>query len=329
MNGGEWVWVPEQEPTLWTLLAADLQPLPVLPAIGFVLAVLYLAGAVRLWVIRRRWSVVRTLSFLLGCVLLVLTTGLAIEGYGYALFSVFMFQQLTLMIAIPPLLVLGSPGTLLLRAVPHRGLGRVVLRLAFAGLRSRVSRWLLHPALGIPICLLSFYGLYLGGLADVFLASSAGHISLEVLFLVAGMLFTIPILSADPLPIRLGYGGRLLDILVEMALHAFFGVIVMMTPGVLVEAFATPPAAWRLDPVADQQIAGGLAWSYGEGPTALILIYLLHRWYRADTTRARAADRQADELGDPDLAAYNAYLAGLRGGDHNRPTPNTLKGELK
>ena len=66
------------------------------------------------------------------------------------------------------------------------------------------------------------------------------------------------------------------------------------------------------------------------GSIALILIYLLHRWYRSDTTRARAADRQADELGDPDLAAYNAYLARLRGsGDNTRPTPNTLKGESK
>jgi putative membrane protein len=329
LNWPDWVWIPEQAPTLWRLIAPEFQPVPILPVIGLVMAALYLAGAIRMWATRRRWSVVRTLFFLLGCALIVLTMGLAVEGYGYVMFSVFMFQQLTLMIAVPPLLILGSPGTLLLRATPHRGLGHLVHRLAFAGLRSRLSRWLLHPALGIPIFLLSFYGLYLGGLADYFLMSAVGHIALEVLFLVAGMIFTIPILSSDPLPIRLGHGGRVLDILLEMALHAFFGVIVMMTPGILVDAFANPPADWNLDPVADQQIAGGLAWSYGEGPTALILIYLLHSWYRADTRQARAADRKADEQGDPDLAAYNEYLARLRGGRDDHPTSNTLEGEPK
>lgn len=329
MNWPDWVWIPQEPPDLWRLIAPEFQPIPILPVIGLVMAVLYMAGAIRMWATRRRWSVVRTLFFLLGCALIVLTMGLAIEGYGYVMFSVFMFQQLTLMIAVPPLLILGSPGTLLLRATPHHGLGRLVHRLAFAGLRSRLSRWLLHPAFGIPIYLLSFYGLYLGNLADYFLMNAVGHITLEVMFLLAGMIFTIPILSADPLPIRLSHGGRVLDILLEMALHAFFGVIVMMTPGILVDAFANPPTDWNLDPVADQQIAGGLAWSYGEGPTALILIYLLHSWYRADTRQARAADRKADEQGDPDLAAYNEYLARLRSPRENHPTDNTHEGEPK
>lgn len=331
MNWPDWVWIPDQAPTLWRLMAPNVQPVPILPVVGLTMAALYLSGAIRMWAVRRRWSVVRTLLFLLGCAVFVLTTGLAVEGYGYVMFSVFMFQQLTLMIAVPPLLVLGSPGTLLLRATPHRGLGHLVNRLAFTGLRSRLGRWLLHPAFGIPVYLLSFYGLYLGGLADYFLMSVVGHIALEISFLVAGMIFTIPILSNGPLPIRLGHGGRVLDILIEMALHAFFGVIVMMTPGILVAAFANPPADWNLDPVVDQQIAGGLAWSYGEGPTALMLIYLLHRWYHADTRNAREADRRADEQGDPDLAAYNEYLARLRGRDShdNKPISHTHEGEQK
>ena len=80
---------------------------------------LYLLGALRLWRQHRRWSVLRTVSFVSGCAVLAAVTGLAVEDYGEALLSVFMFQQLTLMMAIPPLLVLGSPGALLLRATPH------------------------------------------------------------------------------------------------------------------------------------------------------------------------------------------------------------------
>ncbi|WP_369010577.1 cytochrome c oxidase assembly protein, partial [Bacillus cereus] len=57
--------------------------------------------------------------FLLGCLLLAAVMGLAIEGYGQVMFSVFMFQQMTLMMAVPPLLLLGAPGTLLLRSSPR------------------------------------------------------------------------------------------------------------------------------------------------------------------------------------------------------------------
>ncbi len=312
LNPDDPVWIPTAPPGLSEFLAFSPQPLPVLPVIGMLMAVAYVAGAVRLWRTGRRWSVGRTVLFLAGCTLTIVVTGAGIEGYGFALFSVFMFQQLTLMMAIPPLLVLGAPGTLLLRALPHAGPGPLIHRAAIAALRSRAARFLVHPGFALPVFLMSFYGLYLGGLADFFLASWIGHIALEIFFLAAGIIFTVPVLSPDPLPRRQGYGGRLLDLFGEMALHAFFGVIVMMAAAPLVKVFADPPIAWGIDPLYDQQIAGGLSWSYGEFPTLIILLYLLPRWFNHDTSRARAADRHADAHGSPDLDAYNEYLASLR-----------------
>lgn len=85
----------------------------------------------------------------------------------------------------------------------------------------------------------------------------------------------------------------------------------MLTPSIMVSAFANPPPSWGIDPLADQQIAVGLAWSYGEGPATATVVYLVWRWYRHDTARSAADDRDADRTGDPDLAAYNQYLARL------------------
>ena len=305
-------WISDTPPTLEAFLTPILPPVPVLPVLGLLMAVMYLAGAIRLWRQGRRWSVARTVCFLLGCIVLVAVTGLAVEGYGYLLFSVFMFQQLTLMMAIPPLLVLGSPGTLLLRAAPHRGLGRVILRLALAGLRSRIARWALSPWIAMPLFLMSFYGFYLGGLADPILQTPGGHPLLEIAFLAAGVLFTIPILSNDPLPVRMTYPGRAMDLFAEAALHAFFGVFLMMSPTLFVETFAGPTTALGIDPLDDQWLAGALAWSYGEGPTVVMLLYVMHRWFRDDTARAAKADKYADAHGDPELDAYNAYLDALR-----------------
>ena len=304
-------WIPEAPPTLLGFLSPVPLPLPVLPVLAGLLAAAYLAGAVRLWALGRQWPVWRTVSFLLGCIALATVTGLGVEAYGYALFSVFMFQQLTLMMAIPPLLVLGSPGTLLLRTTPHHGAGLLILRAAHAGLRSRTARWLLSPWLAVPLYLAAFYGLYLADFADPILSTVTGHTLLEVGFLVAGMLFTIPILSSDPLPVRMSHGGRALDVFAEAALHAFFGVFLMMATSTLVQGFADPTSALGMDPIEDQRLAGGLAWSYGEAPTLLMLIYVMHRWFREDTAQASAADRRADTLGDPEFDAYNDYLARL------------------
>lgn len=307
------VWVPSAPPSLAEYLAPNLQPIPVIPVIALLSAAFYLAGAIRLWSQGRPWSVPATLSFLAGCLVTALVMGAGIEGYGLKMFSLFMFQQLTLMMAVPPLLVFGSPGRLLLRTMPHHGAGRVALRVALGSLRSSWARCLLHPAFTVTLFLLSFYGLYFAGIVDLLLPSWYGHVGLELLFLIAGILFTVPLISTDPLPRKQGHLGRMIDLFSEMPLHAFFGVIVMMATAPMVRFFGSMPTAWGIDPVRDQGVAGGLAWSYGELPSVLLLMLILFRWQREDTREARRKDYEADYTGtDPeDLVAYNTYLAGL------------------
>jgi len=305
------VWLPSAPPSWETYLAPTLQPVPVIPVIGLLAATLYLAGAIRVWTTGRHWSPWATLSFLSGCTVLVVVMGAGVEGYGLEMYSVFMFQQLTLMMAIPPLLVLGRPGTLLLRATPHNWAGRPVLVAARWGLRSWPGRVALHPALMIPLFLLCFYALYLSDLAGELLSTWAGHLSLELLFLVAGILFTVPVLSRDPLPKPQGHLGRAADMFIEMPTHAFFGVVVMMASAPLVSAFTHPPASWGVDIMADQGVAGGLAWSYGELPSLIMLVIIFVRWNKDETRKVTAADRRIDAEGNPELDAYNDYLRNL------------------
>ena len=308
------VWLPTAPPSWEAYLAPTIQPIPVIPVIGLVLAGIYLAGAIRVWATGRRWSPWATLSFLAGCAVLVIVMGAGVEGYGLEMFSVFMFQQLTLMMAIPPLLVLGRPGTLLLRAVPHRGFGKTVLVAARWGLHSGFGRVLLHPALMIPVFLLCFYALYFSSLAGRLLSTWTGHLSLELLFLIAGVLFTVPVLSRDPLPSPQGHLGRAADMFIEMPTHAFFGVIVMMSTTPMVSAFTHPPASWGIDVLADQVTAGGLAWSYGELPALIMLLIIFVRWRKDESRQTAAADQQTLHH-DPELDAYNAYLRGLAARD--------------
>lgn len=312
------VWVPILPPSFEQFLAPNIQPIPLLPLVALILAAWYAVGAIRLWSQRRRWSIIRTICFLLGCCMLAVVTGAGIEGYGYEMFSVFMFQQLTLMMIVPPLLVLGSPGTLLLRATPHRGLGRTTLRVALCALRSAGARLALHPALVIPLMLLSYLGLYLTGAADVLLRTWVGHTSLEIAFLTVGILVATPLASADPLPRRPSFVSRLFDTFAEMQIHAVFGLVMILTLTPMIPFFVDTPASWNIDPALDQAMAGVLAWTYGELPLLTILIITLARWQRQDSIRAvRTQERDDAELDD-----YNEYLRRLHAGDRPLPRAN-------
>jgi cytochrome c oxidase assembly factor CtaG len=301
---------PSAPPSVTTMLDWLPPPVPLLPVVAVGAAVWYVV-AIR--VLKKRggvWKSRRTLSFLAGCLALAAVTGLAVDSYGYRLFSAFMFQHLTLSILVPPLLVLGAPGRLLLRSTPHRGLGRYLLIVALGGLRCRLTRVVLHPAVTIPVFLLSYYGLYLSDLFDAAAASVAGHLALQIFFLVSGLLFILPILSTGPLPVRQSNLGRFFDIFVEMPLHVFIGVILMMAPRALTETFAHPPPTWGVDPVSDQAVAGALAWSYGEPVALMTVLIFAIRWRRDE--ESETAQREADvEREDAELAAYNAFLRKL------------------
>lgn len=79
----------------------------------------------------------------------------------------------------------------------------------------------------------------------------------------------------------------------------------------LVAFFDRLPVAWEVDPLKDQGIAGGLARSYGELPSVLLLLLIMSRWERDDTRKSRRADRATVRKETADLDAYNNYLQSL------------------
>ncbi|MGA5702603.1 cytochrome c oxidase assembly protein [Peterkaempfera bronchialis] len=279
---------------------------------SLVALLLYGAGAVRLWRRGDRWPVGRAVAWLSGVATLVLTTCTGLNDYGMVLFSAHMLQHMVLSMLSPILLLLGAPITLTLRALRPAAKGRKGPReLAVALLHSRYLRVVSHPAFTIPLFIASLYGLYFTPLFDFLMAHRVGHIAMMVHFLAVGLVFFWPIMGVDPGPHRPGYVMRILELFMGMPFHAFFGVAVMMANHLLVRTFADPPAALGTNTLADQQIAGGITWAFGEIPTAIVLIALVFQWARSEERQARRRDRAADRDGDAELVAYNAYLASL------------------
>jgi putative membrane protein len=100
-------------------------------------------------------------------------------------------------------------------------------------------------------------------------------------------------------------------LLLPVPFHAFFGVAIMMAGSLVVGTFADPPAAWGIDPIADQGAAGGIAWAFGELPTVLVLAVVFFSWAGSEERRGRTIDRTAARTRDAELEAYNARLRAM------------------
>lgn len=299
------MWMPMLPPSLSRLLAWHPQPVPILPALALVVAVLYGSGVARL---RRRgdaWPIGRTIWFGCGLASFVLMVATGINGYGMELFSVHMVQHMTLSMVTPLPLLLGRPITLALRALPARSRAhRCLVRV----LKSRFARAVTAPAFTIPLFVVTLYGLYFTPVIDWLMGNWLGHDLMIVHFLLTGYLLFWPILALDPSPHRQRPAVRLLESFLPVPFHAFFGVTVMTMTTALTQCFAHPPASWGISPVHDQQVGGGLAWGFTELPNLALVLTLAVTWAATSTLAARRHDRSEQRTEDAQLRAYNDWL---------------------
>ncbi len=283
--------------------------------VALVLAGGYLYGVVRLHRRGDRWSIGRTVPWLLGCLVLTWATSGAPGVYGRVLFSAHMLGHMTLTMMVPPLLVLGAPITLALRVTAARHDGSRGLReWLLVVVHSRVMAFFGHPVVAAAFFATSLIAFYYSPLFTLSLRTHTGHVLMHLHFLLAGYLFASVLIGVDPGPKRPPYPLRMVLLFATMTFHAFFGVYLLQGNLLLGGDLLTQLASardWGRTALADQQLGGAITWGIGEVPTLLLALGVAVAWVRSDEREGRRQDRQADRDGDAALTAYNARLARL------------------
>ncbi|WP_245160437.1 cytochrome c oxidase assembly protein [Blastococcus sp. CT_GayMR20] len=306
------MWVPGEPPSWGRMFLPHLGPESALAVLSVLGLLIYLAAVVTLRRTGVRWPWWRTLAWIGGTGSLFAVTGTWLNGYSMVLFSVHMTQHMVLSLITPLLLLLAAPVTLALRTLPRgRGAAGAPRALLLEALHSRFARFVSHPLFTVPLFIASLYGVYFTPLFDALMGNAIGHQVMLAHFVVTGLLFFGPIVAQDPWPRTLSHPGRMLELFLPVPFHAFFGVAIMMAGSLVVDTFADPPAEWGIDPIADQGVAGGIVWAFGELPTVLVLAVVFFSWASSDGRRAKALDRAADRTGDAELEAYNARLRAM------------------
>ncbi|MFS0865906.1 cytochrome c oxidase assembly protein [Microbacterium sp. 179-B 1A2 NHS] len=281
-------------------------------AVGFGLF-FYLAGVRRLAARGDRWPIWRTALWTFGLLLLLWVTCGPVNAYQDYLFSVHMAGHMLLSMAIPMCLVFGAPVSLASRAIRRRADGtRGGREWILWAVHSPYAKVITHPLVAAALFIVSLWAFYYTDLFRWTLYEHLGHEWMVVHFLTVGYLLVLSLVGIDPVPYRLPHSMRLLTLIAVMAMHAFFGIAIMMSSGLFVaEWFGSMGRTWGLDPLADQYVGGGIAWSIGELPTLILAITVAVQWSRSDDRKQRSSDRHADRTGDAELEAYNARLAAI------------------
>lgn len=285
-----------------------------------VLAGVYIAGVLRL---RRRgdsWPVGRTVSWVLGCVLLVYVTSGGPGVYGQVSFSTHMIQHMGLMMFVPPLLVLGAPILLALRTLPKRhdhsrGLREWILIVV----HSRYMKVISHPIVAAILFAGSLVVFYYSDWFEFSLDTHQGHVLMCLHFLATGYLFFWVIIGVDPGPARPSYPLRLILLLATLAFHAFFGLAIMSSDTIF--AIDWWHSLGYTDDAAllnDQHVGGGIAWGAGELPVLFVTLAVVRQWVTSEEREAKRYDRNAERTGDAELAEYNNRLADIARRDGSR-----------
>ena len=261
------------------------------------------------------WPVGRTVAFACGIALIDFATSGGLGVYALFSFEYHMIAHMALGMIAPIGLVLGAPITLALRTLPQSrdGKERGVRALAVTALHSRYSVFLTNPVTALIIFDGSLFALYFTDLFEVLMGNHAGHLFMNIHFILAGFLFFNVIIGIDPNPRKIPHIVRIVVLFCAMSLHAFFSVA-LMSGSTLIDGgyYGSLRTSWITDLLADQKAGGSIGWAMGEIPILLALIATFILWAREDKRETIRIDRNESRLaakGEPDdLAQYNAYL---------------------
>jgi putative membrane protein len=242
-------------------------------------ACLYLRGGRALWHtavrargIHRRESV----AFWSGWCVLVAALVSPLHALGAGLFSAHMIQHEVLMLVAAPLLVLGRPLPLFLRALPlpwRRQLGKLgkSLQGSWRILTQPLVAWALHAA--------ALWVWHIPRLFQVTLTSELAHAWQHLSFFGTALCFWWALLYRHQE--LQGYGVAVLAVFTTALHSSLLGALLTFAPTPWYPAYAHTTAAWGLTPLEDQQLGGLVMWIPAGVVYLLAALALGAGWLRA------------------------------------------------
>jgi putative membrane protein len=250
---------------------------------------LYALGVARVRRSGGRWPAAWSAWFGAGLAALVVALVSPVDAYADVSFSVHMGQHLLLTMLAPPLLALGAPITLALRASSPRT-GRAITSVLKGGIVSFLGR----PVVGWLLFVIVPVVVHYSPLFDLSLRSRPWHAFEHALWVSAALVYWWPIVGRDPSPHPVRYPVRLLSMFLAMPATSFLSLAIYMASTPLYPAYASLAAPWGPSALGDQRNAAVLMWLVGNLGMMVAMLLVAAAWKRDDDARQRRLEARAD-----------------------------------
>lgn len=243
------------------------------------------------------------LAFASGILFLAFSLLGPLETYNEQLFTLHMSQHLVIMQVATPLLLLGRPAQLILRALPPRKTKRTVgflfgksnIRYAVIAITGPVVAFMLFSVnLGIWH-LPSFY--------EAALTNDWIHHLQHLLFAGFSMLYWWLIIDPVPRHHRLPEGWAIGSIFLSMMIGSGIGAILTLSGSVLYPFYLEAANPWGWSPLVDQQVGGLIMWVGSFLLYAGFAIWLAAQFLQRDERNADIAVNSTGRQGHGQTAA--------------------------
>lgn len=212
-----------------------------------------------------------------------------LESYNEQLFSLHMSQHLVIMQISAPLLLLGRPVQLLLRALPTR---KTKTAVGFMYGRSNV-RYAIIAITG-PVIVFLLFNVNLGiwhfpNLYEAALNNDWIHHTQHLLFAGFSLLYWWVIIDPVPRHHKLPEGWAIGSIFLSMMIGSGIGAILTLAGDVIYPFYGEATNQWGWSPLLDQQVGGLIMWVGSFLLYAGVGIYLAAKFLQRDEENADVA----------------------------------------
>lgn len=267
------------------------QPVP--SALIIASAVLYLAGVTTLQRRQQSWPGWRALSFLAGLTLTGFVVFGPIGAYDDTFFWAHMVQHLVVMMIAAPLLLLGSPVLLLLRASPRPVRHDYIVPV----LRSRVVVSLSNPIAGWLILSGVLVGTHFSPFYNYALDHPLVHDYIEhPLYFGAALVYYYPLVGHNAVPRTVRPGFRVASLVTMMVPITMTGFFLFSSTFVMYPHYTHVHRPFGPSPLTDQQLAGGLMWVGSMLIGSVWVVMAVLDWLRSEEQQARKLDLETLSL---------------------------------
>ena len=262
-----------------------------LVVVGLVLsAVLYGVGVKKL---RSAMKVTRGIqnweiaSFVAGWLAVVIALVSPLHPWGRVLFSAHMTQHEILMLVAAPLLVLGRPLLIFLKAIPPPWPRRVAV-IGNSDTWQKPWHFLSNPFAAFVIHGLALWVWHIPSWFEATIDNDFVHALQHISFLFSALLFWWSLMQGRHR--ASGYGLAVLFMFITALHSGLLGALLTLTTNIWYPAYTETSQLWGITPLEDQQLGGLIMWI----PAGLVYIVaglaLFAGWMRESEFRASKAE---------------------------------------